>query len=249
MFSLIYAWTKGWVNNGEAGDLRCHSGHYDVTVMTRPQWVKGNLKKTSLSKYTGTPYNKVNVLLICYLVTCPLIRDPNWWEFIIDNTDTHSSAKTVWGCTPGTLSHGIFLENNFFNVFDYVFTYILMPPNMIILYFHSPYFHVSNSVLFLHGTFIFSFYIFTLSIWIILFIAFSKCNQTLRWCHNGCDDVSNHQPHHCLLNHLFRCRSKKASKLRVTGLCVGNSPGIGEFPTQMASNVEKVSISGRHHEF
>ena len=34
----------------------------------------------------------------------------------------------------------------------------------------------------------------------------------------------NHQPHHCLLNRLFGRRSKKASKLRVTGLCVGNSP-------------------------
>ena len=31
---------------------------------------------------------------------------------------------------------------------------------------------------------------------------------------------------------------KKTSKLRVTGLCVGNSPGTGEFPAQMASNTE-----------
>ena len=48
---------------------------------------------------------------------------------------------------------------------------------------------------------------------------------SLRWCHNGRDSVSNHQPHDCLLNRLFRRRSKKTSKLRVTGLCVGNSPG------------------------
>ena len=33
MFSLIYAWTNGWVNNGESGDLRRHRVHYDVTVM------------------------------------------------------------------------------------------------------------------------------------------------------------------------------------------------------------------------
>ena len=45
---------------------------------------------------------------------------------------------------------------------------------------------------------------------------------TLRWCHNGRDSVSNHQPHDCLLDCLFRRRSKKTSKLRVTGLCVGN---------------------------
>ena len=30
---LISAWTKGWVNNHEAGDLRRHRAHYDVTVM------------------------------------------------------------------------------------------------------------------------------------------------------------------------------------------------------------------------
>ena len=71
----------------------------------------------------------------------------------------------------------------------------------------------------------------------------------LRWRHNGCDSVSNHQPHHCLLNRLFRRRSKKTSKLGVTGLCAGNSPGTGEFPAQMASNAEKVFIWWRHHDF
>ena len=52
---------------------------------------------------------------------------------------------------------------------------------------------------------------------------------TLRWRHNWRNSVSNHQPHHCLLNRLFRRRSKKTPKLRVTGLCVGNSPGTGEL--------------------
>ena len=33
MFSLICAWINGWVNNREAGDLRCHLADYDVTVM------------------------------------------------------------------------------------------------------------------------------------------------------------------------------------------------------------------------
>ena len=33
MFSLIYAWVNGWVNNGDAGDLRRHRAHYDVIVM------------------------------------------------------------------------------------------------------------------------------------------------------------------------------------------------------------------------
>ena len=65
--------------------------------------------------------------------------------------------------------------------------------------------------------------------------------------HNGRDSVSNHQPHHCFLNRLFRHRSKKTSKLRVIGLCAGNSPGTDEFPTQMASDAENVSIWWRHY--
>ena len=71
--------------------------------------------------------------------------------------------------------------------------------------------------------------------------------RSLRWLHNGRDGVSNHQPHDCLLNRLFRRRSKKTSKLRVTGHCVGNSPVTGEFPAQMASYAEILSISWRHH--
>ena len=74
-----------------------------------------------------------------------------------------------------------------------------------------------------------------------------NAERSLRWRRDGRDSVSNHQPHHCLLNRLFRCWSKKTSKLHVTGLCVGNSPGTGEFPAQMASNVENVSIWWRHH--
>ena len=70
---------------------------------------------------------------------------------------------------------------------------------------------------------------------------------TLQWRHNGHDGVSNHQPHQCLLNRFFGRRSKKTSKLRVTGLCVGNSPETGEFLAQMASNAENVSIWWCHH--
>ena len=64
--------------------------------------------------------------------------------------------------------------------------------------------------------------------------------STLLWRHNGHDSVSNHQPHDCLLNRLFRSRSKKTSKLHVTGLCAEKSPGTSEFPAPMASNAENV---------
>ena len=33
IFSLIYAWINGWVNNGEAADLRRRRSHYVVSVM------------------------------------------------------------------------------------------------------------------------------------------------------------------------------------------------------------------------
>ena len=69
----------------------------------------------------------------------------------------------------------------------------------------------------------------------------------LQWRHTGPDGVSNHQPHHCLLNRLFRRRSRKTSMLRVTGLCAENSPVTGEFSVQMASGAQNVSIWWRHH--
>ena len=52
----------------------------------------------------------------------------------------------------------------------------------------------------------------------------------LHWRHNDHDGVSNHQPHGCLLNRLFGRRSKKTSKIHVTGLCAGKSPGPVNSP-------------------
>ena len=75
----------------------------------------------------------------------------------------------------------------------------------------------------------------------MFFITFAGENA-LQWRHNTRDGLSNQQPRDCLLNRLFRRRSKKTSKLRVTGICAGNSPVTGEFPTQRASNAENVSI-------
>ena len=55
----------------------------------------------------------------------------------------------------------------------------------------------------------------------------------LQWRYNRCNGVSNHRCLGFLLNRLFRRRSKKTSKLRVTGLCGGihrwpvNSPHKG----------------------
>ena len=91
------------------------------------------------------------------------------------------------------------------------------------------------------------------SIWLsdaLFYNVFLPCtpeDRSWRWRHNGYDSVSNHQPRHCLLNRLFGCISKKTSKLRVTGLCAGNSLETSEFPAQRASNAENASIWWRHH--
>ena len=74
-----------------------------------------------------------------------------------------------------------------------------------------------------------------------------RCETSLGWRHNECDGVSHHQPHDCLLNHLLKCRSKKTSKLCITGLCEKNSPGTGDFPTQRVSNAVNVSIWSCRH--
>ena len=74
-----------------------------------------------------------------------------------------------------------------------------------------------------------------------------ESNCPLLWLHNEHDGVSNHRHLDCLLNRLFRRRSKKTSKPRVTGLCEGNSPVVGEFPAQGASNAANVSIWWGHH--
>ena len=70
---------------------------------------------------------------------------------------------------------------------------------------------------------------------------------SLQWRHNEHDADSNHRRFNCLLNHLFRRRSKIAWNLRVTGPREGNSPVAIEFPAQWARDAENISIWWRHH--
>ena len=79
------------------------------------------------------------------------------------------------------------------------------------------------------------------------FAGFQSIGITLQWRYNEHDGVSNHQAHDCLLKRLFRRRSKKTSKLRVTGICEGNSTVTGEFPAQRASNATNSPIWWRHY--
>ena len=88
-----------------------------------------------------------------------------------------------------------------------------------------------------------------LSWWTVCSIS-KHCTHSspLQWRHNELDGVSNHRRLHCSHTILYRRRSKKTSKFRVTGLCEGNSSVTGEFPAQRAGNAEKFSIWWRLHD-
>ena len=80
------------------------------------------------------------------------------------------------------------------------------------------------------------------NLWHGLVIASTEKIMPLKWSYNE----RYHRRLDCLLSRMFRCRSKKTSKLRITGLCEGNPPVAGGFPLQRASNAENVSIWWRH---
>ena len=82
---------------------------------------------------------------------------------------------------------------------------------------------------------------------IIDFLNLVLLDDPLQWRHDGRDGVLNHRCLHCLLNCWFRRRSKKISKVPVTGHCVGNSPVTGEFPAHRAGNADNVSIWLSNH--
>ena len=57
--------------------------------------------------------------------------------------------------------------------------------------------------------------------WFVLNCLFCCLTMALQWCHNEHDGVSNHWRLDCLLNCLFRHRSKKTSNLHITGFVRG----------------------------
>ena len=67
----------------------------------------------------------------------------------------------------------------------------------------------------------------------------TKClHRPLHWRHNECDGVSKHRRLDCLQNRLFKRRSKKTFKFLTTGLCDGNPPATGGFPSHRTCDAE-----------
>ena len=105
MFSLICAWINGWVNNREAGDLRCGGAHYDVIVMrTWPDdcrlqsaWIlRFSLQECNVwlsAMYTRTHTHR-HVYIYVYI----------WLALEVSIWHLHESISII-SCVPLTLSY------------------------------------------------------------------------------------------------------------------------------------------------
>ena len=89
MFSLICAWINGWVNNGEAGDLRCHGAHCDVIVtqFVLCCWgkVSDDFSYILQGYFTGTG-------AISWLPQCQW-SNPEGYETVINSWYNHNKTK------------------------------------------------------------------------------------------------------------------------------------------------------------
>ena len=82
MFPLICVWINGWVNNGEASDLRRYQAHYDVTVM---------------SFWTNRP-----VHFMCFAIPLTKASDAELWCFHWSVPEKKLSKQSIrqWFETP-----------------------------------------------------------------------------------------------------------------------------------------------------
>ena len=75
MFSLICTRINGWVNNGEAGDLRRYRAHYDVIVMiyTFPKYVSQPLQIPMFLRILPSPFNvfQIKSQICCTVLMLP----------------------------------------------------------------------------------------------------------------------------------------------------------------------------------
>ena len=70
---LFFIWA--WVNNREAGDLRCHGAHYDVTVM-RGSYIKFNFYKKckNMTSVKDTAYIYIYIYITLAFITYPCLK-------------------------------------------------------------------------------------------------------------------------------------------------------------------------------
>ena len=105
MFSLICTWINDLVNNREAGDLRRHRAHYDVTLMIGDQTLNlQNTRHTSLlglwvvyCKYYRThwPYYNMSTM---HIPQTTLGSRPAYSRVVVAQRDCRSSATSSSDC-------------------------------------------------------------------------------------------------------------------------------------------------------
>ena len=107
VFSLICAWINGRVNNGQAGDLRRHCTHNDVTLM---HWIWTVLWKVSLSYIFCTLVYWTDSIGNGFELKPGLIR--RCWQCFIHSSDT---ANITWVYSPTKhWSLGRFYKHGYF---------------------------------------------------------------------------------------------------------------------------------------
>ena len=206
--SLICAWTNGSVNHRDPGDLIRHRAHYDVTVMSLNNYtiVKGNQ-----SVSVDSPHKWPLMMISCF---CVILNKLHGIRYI---------------CEPSIeFNYGFVSEIDYWNVLVKVTSV------------KEEYFRVDVFICILQ--------MFRCE-WCVC-LAESKKFQDNKY-HGANDEIHYGKGNVIHYNGvimatmasqitslavvystdcLFRRRSKKTSKLRVTGLCVGNSPGPVNSP-------------------
>ena len=198
-FYLICSWINGWVNNGEAGGLRCHGAHYNVTVMIYHEifvihpdhnehcavWKLFGQNSIRTVSHHHTKFQRV----------WPVIR----YFFCISARE----AMCMWHLTLCICTSKLFLDIG----------HLTIIPKQNCSWSTMPQWRnikVQRITL-------------TSGNRIPLELYPNTCCAS-QWRHKECDSFLDHWRLDCLLNRLFKRRSKKTSKLRVAGLCAGKSP-------------------------
>ena len=94
MFSLIYTWINGWVNNGEAGDLRRHRAHYDVTVIKSAPC--GLLEEFGTRRISHHYENNQLLIFVTHNISidAPKPRRQGYYWYLTDSSLTTILQKT-----------------------------------------------------------------------------------------------------------------------------------------------------------
>ena len=94
MFSFICAWINGWVNNGEASDLRRHHAHYDVPVISHPKSNHDRVRVTNFFFKNGK-ISKFGILQRKFTH-----NTPSWYNVLIRN-EMGPASIVLWKLQSG----------------------------------------------------------------------------------------------------------------------------------------------------